>query len=148
MVFGVAIAFPGTKMFHEYFAEGLVKSFDWDEYHARTSEPLFNHRSLTHQSIQEHLARAHRDAMWMNPAFLARRLRRGVRTGEFFWDVYYGIKFVMAPASSLSAGHDYYARDRWPRHDYLGEPLRIRDYQVVRSGPRQSSPRSPASVAV
>jgi anaerobic magnesium-protoporphyrin IX monomethyl ester cyclase len=136
MVFGVAIAFPGTKMFHEYFAEGLVKSFDWDEYHARTSEPLFNHRSLTHESIQQHLGRAHRDAMWMNPAFLVRRFKRGVRTGEFFWDVYYGVKFVMAPASSLSAGHEYYAKDRWPQHDFLGEPLRIRDYQVVRSAAR------------
>ncbi|MFN2427617.1 MAG: radical SAM protein [Candidatus Binatia bacterium] len=141
MVFGIAIAFPGTKMFHDYFAEGMVKSFDWDEYHARSSEPLFNHRSLTHEAIQSHMARAHRDAMLMNPAFLARRLKRGFRTGEFFWDVYYGFKFVMAPAAGLSAGHEYYAQDRWPRHDFRAQPLRIRDYQVARPGARVAAQR-------
>jgi hypothetical protein len=65
-----------------------------------------------------------------NPSFIWRRIVRGIRTGEFFWDAYYGIKFASLPATGDSKqAIGYYAKDRWPRHDYLAYPLVIVDYQ-------------------
>ena len=137
MVFGIAIAFPGTKMFNEYVKEGLVRSFDWDDYHARSSAPLFAHRRLSNDAIQQQLKRAHRDAILTNPGFIVRRLKRGFRTGEFFWDVYYGLKFIAAPAAGPKARHAYYAEDRWPVFDFSSSGLASRNYQTVRHGRRQ-----------
>ena len=130
MVFGIAIPFPGTKMFNDYIREGLVRSFNWDDYHARTAVNLFAHRRLTHDDIQLHLKPAHREAILANPAFLIRRIRRGFRTGEFFWDLYYGAKYVFAPSASPQADHKYYAQARWPQNDFA-QPLHIREYQVA-----------------
>jgi len=124
MLFGIAIAFPGTAMFNDYVKEGLVRSFDWDEYHARTSEPLFAHRRLSHEAVQRQLASAFREAIVGDPRFLLRRLKRGLRTGELLWDAYYGMKFLLLPAASGHARHEYYARDRWPRHDFSSAPPR------------------------
>ena len=47
MKFGVAIAFPGTKMFNDYVEKGLVRSFDWDEYMIYTDQDLFAHKNLS-----------------------------------------------------------------------------------------------------
>ncbi|MDK9713622.1 MAG: B12-binding domain-containing radical SAM protein [Sulfuritalea sp.] len=135
MVFGIAIAFPGTKMFNDYLNEGLIRSFNWDEYHGRTSAQLFSHRRLAHGDIQSHIELAHREAIFANPAFILRRLKRGFRTGEFFWDVYYGLKFIAAPSVEGKARYDYYAEDRWPKFDYQKAPLKPREYQVVRHMP-------------
>lgn len=142
MVFGIAIAFPGTKMFSDYVREGLVRSFNWDEYHARTSEPLFAHRRISHEAIQRHLKRANREAILTNPAFILRRLKRGFRTGEFFWDVYYGLKFISAPSAGPKAQYAYYAEDRWPKYDFSRQPFQQREYQVARHGQRQEEVRA------
>ncbi len=129
MMFAVTVAFPGTKMFNEYYREGLIRSFDWDEYHARTSAPLFSHRHLTNDVIQEYIALAYRRAIVTNPAFLFRRFLHSLRTKELFWDLYYGARLVLLPASHTSEGHDYYAKDRWPQWDFRSEPLHIVPYQ-------------------
>ena len=53
MKFGVAIAFPGTKMFNDYVEKGLVRSFDWDEYMIYTDKDLFAHKNLSYKTIQK-----------------------------------------------------------------------------------------------
>lgn len=129
MMFAITIAFPGTPMFNDYYREGLIRSFDWDEYHARTSAPLFNHRHLTNDVIQRYVDRAYKRAIVTNPAFLGRRFVHSVRSGDLFWDLYYGAKLVLLPSAHASSGHAYYARDRWPRWDFRAEPLHIVSYQ-------------------
>lgn len=117
--FGITIAFPGTPMFNEYVSENLIRSYDWDEYHIYTERPLFAHRKLKYETILEYMALAYRRAILFNPRFILRRLARGVRTGEFFWDLYYGVKFALLPATGASAASgEYYAKTRWPQRDY------------------------------
>jgi len=132
MVFGIAIAFPGTKMFNDYRREGLIRSYNWDEYHGRTSAELFNHRKLSHQYIQNHVEKAHKEAIFANPSFILRRLKRGLITGEFFWDLYYGIKFISAPTVEGEARYEYYASARWPKHNYLDAKYNPRQFQMHR----------------
>jgi anaerobic magnesium-protoporphyrin IX monomethyl ester cyclase len=131
MKFGVTIAFPGTKMFNDYLNKGLVRSYDWDDYFIYTDEPLFTHESLSYEMISRYMRYAYRRAILTNPGFIVRRILRGFRTGEFFWDLYYGIKFVMMP-SVTNIKTQYYARERWPSHDFNAIPPAPAQYQVVK----------------
>ncbi len=131
--FGITIAFPGTPMFNDYARDGLIKSYDWDDYHIYTERPLFTHRHLNYETILSYMSLAYRRAILTNPHFILRRLARGIRTGEFFWDAYYGVKFALLPATSADTkGSVYYGQDRWPLHDYHAHPPVAVDYQKVK----------------
>lgn len=122
MKFGVCIAFPGTRMFKEYAAQGLVRSYNWDSYFFYTDESLFVHRNLTYDKIREYINYAYKRAILFNPGFAWRRLLRGIRTGEFFWDAYYALKYFMTPASRSALMSHYYAPDRWPVYNFEANP--------------------------
>ena len=132
MKFGISIAFPGTAMFNDYVKQGLIKSFDWDEYFIYTSQPLFSHAKLSYETIKRYMEIAHRKAIFLNPRFWLRRFWRGIRTGEFFWDLYYGLKYFSKPTISTKVGTIYYARARWPEHPFHQSPPAPATYQVVR----------------
>lgn len=129
--FGVTVAFPGTKMFNDYARKGLIKSFDWDKYFIYSDAALFAHEHLTFDRISWFMQYAYRRTILTNPKFIFNRILRGIRTGEFFWDLYYGIKFVFMPAVA-EAETTYWARDRWPVHDFSAHPPSAAQYQVVR----------------
>jgi anaerobic magnesium-protoporphyrin IX monomethyl ester cyclase len=138
--FGVTIALPGTPMFNEYAAEGRIRSYDWDEYYVHSTHHLFAHRHLDHDTVQRYMSLAYREAILKNPRFLLRRLRRGIRTGEFLWDFYYFIKFLTLPAVDAAAGgYRYYAKDRWPRHDFQARPHAAVSYPVALNRPRPAA---------
>ena len=122
--FAIAIAFPGTPMFKEYRERGLIRSYDWDDYHVYTERPLFAHPNLSYETVQAAMRRAYREAVLKNPGFIGRRLRRGIRTGEFFWDAWYFLKYLAAPPVNRDAASaNYFARDRWPRYDFEHRPI-------------------------
>ena len=129
MKFGVTIPLPGTPMFNEFAAEGRIRSFDWDEYYVHSTRHLFVHRHLDHEVVQRYMEIAYKEAILTNPAFLWRRLKRGVRTGEFFWDLYYFLKFLSLPSVDDKAGrYQYYAKERWPVHDFGARPPAVVAY--------------------
>ncbi len=132
MKFGVTIAFPGTAMFREYVDQGLVKTYNWDSYFFYTEESLFAHHHLSYETIRKYMDIAYKRAVLYNPGFALRRFIRGFRTGEFFWDVYYAIKYFMLPASRAALMSKYYAKDRWPTHDYEACPPGTAAWQVAR----------------
>jgi anaerobic magnesium-protoporphyrin IX monomethyl ester cyclase len=140
MKFGITIAFPGTSMFNDYNKNGLIRSFDWDEYFIYTTKPLFAHKTLTYEQIQEYVKLAHRKAIFQNPAFWARRIRRGIRTGEFFWDVYYALQYLSRPTVSDALASHYYAPQRWPRYDFAKSKPSMASHQVVRQDKRAHAP--------
>ena len=147
--FGVTIAFPGTKMFNEYMAKGLVRSYNWDEYFIYTDDTLFTHKHLSYEKIKEFMHIAYRRAILTNPGFIFRRFLRGVRTGEFFWDAYYLLKFLFMPETD-SVETKYYARDRWPTHDFAALPPQPASYQIVKKAPGEhpAEPVPAGAVAV
>lgn len=131
MKFGVTIAFPGTEMFQNYADQGLVRTYNWDSYFFYTDEELFNHKHLTYATIRKYMDIAYKRAILFNPRFAFRRLIRGIRTGEFFWDVYYAMKFFMLPASRSALISQYYAMDRWPIYDFENNTQKKVQIQVV-----------------
>lgn len=126
MKFGIAIGFPGTKMFRDYRARGLIRSYNWDDYFIYSQEPLFAHPNLSYEQVQEHMNIAYRRAILANPGFIARRLKRGIKTGEFFWDAYYFLKFFAAPAVNAKAHSAiYFAKEQWPVFDFKNNPVTL-----------------------
>jgi len=130
--FGVTIGFPGTSMFADYAEKGLIRSYDWDDYFIYTDKPLFAHPNLDYDTIMRMMDIAYKKAILFNPGFIGRRFLRGIRTGEFFWDAYYALKFFLMPAIGEQLKTPYYARDRWPTWDYATRPPRPSRWQIVR----------------
>lgn len=134
MKFGVSIAFPGTPMFNNYVSKGLVRSYDWDDYFIYTEKPLFAHPQLSYDTIKEYMNIAYKKAILHNPGFIVRRILRGFRTGEFFWDLYYAVKFFLMPTIGKQPTSRYYAPDRWPRHNFDVYPPTAAQWQIVSKG--------------
>ena len=131
MKFGMAIAFPGTTMFNNYLEKQLIRSFDWDLYFIYTDEPLYTHDYLDYKTIQRFLKKANWICVMFNPSFILRRLIRGFRTGEFFWDIYYALNYFLLPSVGKKLQSNYYARDRWPTWDFYSNPPAPARYQTV-----------------
>ena len=128
----IAIAFPGTKMFNNHIEKGLIRSFDWDEYMAFTAKDLFAHENLSFEVIQQYMKKFFYRCILFNPSFIIRRILRGIRTGEFFWDAYYALKFYLLPTTTNEIKSNYYARERWPEYDFKNHPPKPANYQIVR----------------
>ena len=129
----ISIAFPGTKMFNNYVEKGLVRSFDWDEYIMFTAKDLFAHEKLSFETIQLYMKKFFTRCILLNPGFIIRRFIRGIRTGEFFWDLYYAIKFYFVLDFTGNAGKSlYYSKERWPKWDFTTNPPKPAHYQIVR----------------
>ena len=131
MKFGISIAFPGTAMFNNYMKKDMIRSSDWDEYFMYSDKRLFTHERLSYETIQKFMAKAYRRCILFNPSFILRRLIRGFRTGEFFWDAYYAVNFFLMPSVGKSIRSTYYARDRWPEWDFRANPSTPAQYQIV-----------------
>ena len=129
---GIAIALPGTKMFNNYIDKGLVRSFDWDEYMSFTAQDLFAHENLSFSTIQKYMQKFFRRCILFNPGFIIRRLIRGIRTGEFFWDLYYALRFYLLPTTGNLNKSVYYCKERWPEYDFIKYPPKPANYQIVK----------------
>lgn len=130
MKFGIAIGFPGTKMFNEYRKKGMVKTYNWDDYFIYTTQPLFNHDHLSFQKVQEYMETAYNEAIFRNPRFMWRRFIRGVKTFEFFWDAYYFLKILLNSSVNTSTGTaKYFDRSGWPNYDFENNSIRILPYR-------------------
>ena len=128
----ICIAFPGTKMFNDYVDKGLIRSFDWDEYMIYTAKDLFAHENLSFDVIQSYMKKFFFRCILFNPNFIIRRIIRGIRTGEFFWDAYYALRFYFLPTTGNESKSSYYAKEHWPQYDFKNRPPKPAYYQIAR----------------
>ena len=92
----ICIPFPGTRMYDELKQSGLLNDFDWDKYNVYNPAQMYRHPTLTWETIEKYYRRAYQKMILLNPSFYYRRLLHGLRSGEFFYDVYYFLRFVAA----------------------------------------------------
>ena len=57
----------------------------------------------------------------------------GLRTGELFWDAYYFLRYTLLSATADVEPINYYARDRWPQHEFSCGTLTVATYQKAGS---------------
>jgi hypothetical protein len=86
-----------------------------------TAQDLFAHENLSFKIIQEYMQKFFRRCILFNPGFILRRFIRGIRTREFFWDLYYALKFYFLPATGNEVKSSYYAQESWPVHDFTSD---------------------------
>jgi hypothetical protein len=127
---GICVPYPGTPMFQVLHAAGRIKTLDWDAYTVyNQAENIFDHPTLSWESITRYFRRFYRQAMTTNPGFVWRRFRAGVRNGDLFWSAYYSLRFWRTIASRRGAGDEqrkepYAYEDRWrPLDTPLDQPL-------------------------
>ncbi|MBI2026600.1 MAG: hypothetical protein HYS98_02150 [Deltaproteobacteria bacterium] len=102
-----------------------MKSYNWDDYFIYTDEALFVHRNLSYDTIRKYAKIAYKEAVLKNPKFFIRRIWRGIKTLEFFKDIYCFIKWFFAPPFSTDADKSiYFAKDRWPVYDFVNNELK------------------------
>jgi anaerobic magnesium-protoporphyrin IX monomethyl ester cyclase len=131
---GATIPFPGTAMFSQAARDGRITSWDWDDYNAYGGRPVFEHPRLSQETILATLSRGYRRAILTNPGFFARRLLRDLRTGELRSDLRDLVRFALLPSHQEEAvSVDWYARERWPTHDFEGSPPEEVAWPVARS---------------
>ena len=97
-----------------------------------TAQDLFAHENLSFNTIQDYMKKFFRRCVLFNPSFIIRRLIRGIRTGEFLWDLYYAMKFYFLPATGNLIKSVYYSKERWPVYDFKKRPPKPANYQIVR----------------
>lgn len=129
--FGITIAFPGTTMFNEGVKNKWIKSYNWDDYFIYTSKPLFFHPTLTNKQINTAVERGYKRAVLYNPRFWLQRFLHGIKTGEFFWDIYYFFKFIFLSATTSPKPAIYFSEEDWPKYDFNSNLPRPSFYQKV-----------------
>ena len=92
----ICIPFPGTPMYQQLKQDGLLHDFDWDKYNVYNPQQMYQHPTLSWAAIEKYYNLAYRRMILTNPAFYYRRFRHGIRTGEFFYDIYYYLRFLLA----------------------------------------------------
>ncbi|MBF0146473.1 MAG: cobalamin-dependent protein [Magnetococcales bacterium] len=128
MKFGMTVPFPGTPMFDMLREQGRIKTFNWDDYNVyNEANAIFDHPTLSSAMITKYYRKAYIDLYYKNPEYIFRNIWRGIRSGEFFWLVYYGIRFLwlLIHGSGEVGKENFRYKEQW-------EPLKI-DPKTLRS---------------
>lgn len=131
--FGVAIAFPGTKMFNDYKALDLIKSYDWDQYHIYSGFEMFTHPKITHADIQESITQAYRETTFLHPKFILRRFWRSIVSGDLFKDVYDFLRYLSLGYTKTDMGITYGYQKEWMVFDFRSKSFTPVTYDAPRA---------------
>ena len=141
MRFGITVPFPGTRMFDELDKSGLIKSYDWDLYTVyNDAKQIFSHPDLSWETLIRYFRKSHYEAYLLNPGYILRRLISGLKTGEFFWDLYYFMKFnVVLLGRKPEQSEDYRFREKWQRQEYSSGEIVYIDPPAAKGVSRKST---------
>lgn len=89
----IVVPFPGTKLFEEYDKKGLIKSRDWSWYtfHGCAEKEIYQHPILSHATLKKYYKLFYRK-FYLNPRYISRRLKKGLRERTLVRDAYYGVR--------------------------------------------------------
>jgi anaerobic magnesium-protoporphyrin IX monomethyl ester cyclase len=116
MKVGITVPFPGTPMFTELHRKGRIKTYNWDDYNVyNEASAIFDHPNLSWSTIKAFYRKAYTQMYYLNPSYILRRVWRGIRTGEFFFDIYYALRFrlFLLSAPEQPKEEQYAYRDSW-----------------------------------
>ncbi len=83
---GIATPIPGTPMFEEYERKGLIETRDWARYSFHSREGVARHENLDYKTIRKYYDLFYKE-LYLSPSFIWKRFRRGLKTGDIFYDL-------------------------------------------------------------
>lgn len=133
---GITVPFPGTPMFKDFHQQGRIKTYDWDDYNVyNDASGVFDHPKLTWETIRDTYKKAYVKIYYKSPKYIMRRLWRSLKSGDLFWDLYYGVKFffMLQKQPALSEKEHYAYEHKWRPLTVPPAELDQREYQVSKS---------------
>jgi len=145
MKFGITVPFPGTPMFADLRRNGKIKTYDWDDYNVYNEvSAIFDHPRLSWDTIKHYYKQAYLKCYYLNPSYIWRRFVRSVRTFEFFWDVYFSIRFLflLMNQERLAEEEKYAFKDEWRKLDIAPDDIRLYDTPKARASKSRKASRA------
>ncbi|OGX10315.1 MAG: hypothetical protein A2Y00_03250 [Omnitrophica WOR_2 bacterium GWF2_43_52] len=85
--FAITVPLPGTLLFKEWDAAGIIKTKDWNKYNfASSPRDLYEHPGLNWKDIDYYYRHAHR-SFYLRPSFVMRRFRNSFKNGALIEDI-------------------------------------------------------------
>ncbi len=85
--YAITVPLPGTPLFDDWNANGLIKTYDWEKYNfAIPPGELYCHPSVGWQTIYKYYKLAPRK-FYLRPSFVLRRFFESIRKGSLFEDL-------------------------------------------------------------
>ena len=81
----ITTPFPGTPLFNQLGAMGLVKSRDWSKYFSHDPSEVYDHPTLSWKTIFEYYDKFYRE-FYFRPSFIFRRFVYGIKNGSLLYD--------------------------------------------------------------
>ena len=90
--FSIAIPFPGTQMFQDYDNQGLLDSYNWDDYSAL--EPVFETDVISRGDLVKMYKKAHR-VFYFRPHYIWRQIRSTLSITDFIRKARIGLNLML-----------------------------------------------------
>lgn len=78
---GVFVPLPGTELYDDLKARGLLDGYDLSKYNQHTQTPMFKHPTTDWETIQKYYNKFYR-SYYLRPGYIARRLIHDAATGN------------------------------------------------------------------
>ncbi|MFA4872283.1 MAG: radical SAM protein, partial [Patescibacteria group bacterium] len=90
----IATPLPGTEFFHEWQERRLLNSLTWSDYVFHTTKRVAQYPGITDEEMTKYYNLFYR-RLYLRPGFIWKRVWRGIKTGDIFFDVYYFLKVFL-----------------------------------------------------
>ncbi len=90
----IATPLPGTEFFHEWQERRLLNSLTWSDYVFHTTKRVAQYPDITDKEMTKYYNLFYR-RLYLRPSFIWKRVWRGIKTGDIFFDVYYFLKVFL-----------------------------------------------------
>lgn len=84
----MTLPFPSSAIYADYEKRGLITSRDWSKYNFHTAPEVYRHPTLDWSVIRRYYSKFYQ-RYYFRPSYVAKRLLRGVATGEIVHDMKY-----------------------------------------------------------
>jgi anaerobic magnesium-protoporphyrin IX monomethyl ester cyclase len=84
--FSILIPFPGSAVFAEWDARGLIKNKNWGDYNMYTPSALYDNPGVSWGELNAYERQAFRE-FYLRPSFIVKRALRDLRSGMIMHDV-------------------------------------------------------------
>lgn len=83
--FGIMIPLPSTPIYEEWKNKHII-SENWDDYSFHTGKYVYNHPTLSHETINKYYKKAYRE-FYLRPSYIITRAIRSISTGQILDDI-------------------------------------------------------------